>query len=288
MHEGSEAPPSSRRAATQGKLAALEARLRDLRSVLVCYSGGIDSALLLAVAHRVLGERAVGLTAVSPSLAPSELDDARRTARAIGARHLLVESGELSIAEYASNPPDRCLHCKTELYRLAWDEQRRLGLAAVANGANVDDLADYRPGLEAARRAGVASPLVDAGFDKQDVRNAARALGLALWDKPAAACLASRVPYGTALTAGLLQRIARAERSIKELGFGQVRVRYHGELARIELEPDEVGRAAQPELRGRLVDALRTQGFQYVTLDLGGYRQGSLNEVLAEADTEAS
>ena len=269
--------PDSRTAA---KLAALEENLGDLGSVLVCYSGGIDSALLLAVAYRALGSAAVGMTAVSPSLAPSELQDARETARIIGAEHVIVETGEFGIADYVANPPDRCLHCKTELYRVAQSERRKRGLAVVVNGANQDDLGDYRPGLEAAKRAGVASPLIDVGFTKRDVRAVAKSLGLALWDKPAAACLASRVPYGTTLTAELLQRIAGAEQAIKALGFVQVRVRCHGELARIELHPDEVERAAAADLRTAIVEASKANGFRYVALDLVGYRQGSLNEVL--------
>ena len=264
------------------KLAALESNLSSLGSVLVCYSGGIDSALLLAVAHRALGRGAVGMTAVSPSLAPSELEDARETARVIGVEHVIVETGEFAIADYVANPPDRCLHCKTELYRVAQGERQKRGLAAVVNGANQDDLGDYRPGLEAAKRAGVASPFIDVGFTKQDVRAVARSLGLALWNKPAAACLASRVPYGTTITAELLQRIAGAEQAIKALGFPQVRVRCHGELARIELHPDEVERAAEPDLRRRIVEACQANGFRYVALDLVGYRQGSLNEVLRE------
>lgn len=269
-------------AQTAAKLAALEEHLRALGSVLVCYSGGIDSALLLAVAHRVLGSKAVGMTAASASLAPTELDEARAMARAIGVRHLIVETHELELAAYAANPPDRCLHCKTELYRVARQQQRELGLAAVVNGANVDDLGDYRPGLEAARRAGVSSPLLDVGFAKQDVRAVARALGLEIWNKPAAACLASRVPYGTTITADLLERIARAEHAVRELGFGQVRVRSHGDLARIELVADDLPRATSLALRAELVRACRDAGFRFVCLDLAGYRQGSLNEVLPQ------
>lgn len=262
------------------KLAQLRARLRELGSVLVCYSGGVDSAFVLAVAHQELGPRAVGMTAVSPSLAPAEKDEAAAIARLIGADHRLVESHEIDDPGYVANNPDRCFHCKSELYRIAAAKRREWSLAAIVNGTNVDDLGDYRPGLDAAREAGVLSPLVELGFTKADVRAGASAVGLPIWDKPAAACLSSRIPYGTSVTRERLAQIGGFEADLRGLGFRQVRVRYHGDLARIELDLAELARAAEPERRAAIVAAGKRHGFRYVTLDLGGYRTGSHNEVL--------
>jgi pyridinium-3,5-biscarboxylic acid mononucleotide sulfurtransferase len=262
------------------KLARLRARLGELGSVLVCYSGGVDSAFLLAVAHQELGARAVGMTAVSPSLAPAEREDALLVARAIGADHRLVESNEMDDPSYVANNPDRCFHCKSELYRIAERKRAEWGLAAVVNGTNLDDLGDYRPGLEAAKEAGARSPLVEAGFTKADIRAGSAAIGLPIWDKPAAACLSSRIPYGTSVTRERLARIGGLEADLKALGFRQVRVRYHDELCRIELGAEELPRAAEPKVASALVEAGKRHGFRYVTLDLGGYRMGSHNEVL--------
>jgi uncharacterized protein len=262
------------------KLDALRARMRELGSVLVCYSGGVDSAFVLAIAHEVLGERAVAMTAVSPSLAPSERRDAEEIARAIGAQHRLVESNEIDDPAYAANNPDRCFHCKSELYRIAAAKRVDWGLAAIVNGTNTDDLGDYRPGLEAAKQAGVVSPLVDLGFTKADVRAGSAAIGLPIWDKPAAACLSSRIPFGTSVTRERLEQIGGFEADLRALGFRQVRVRYHGDLARIELSQEELARAAEPGVRERIVVLGKDHAFKYVTLDLGGYRMGSHNEVL--------
>lgn len=255
--------------------------MRELGSVLVCYSGGIDSALVLAVAHEVLGERAVGMTAVSPSLADGERDDAIAIAQSIGAEHRLVESSELDDPAYAANNPDRCFHCKSELYRLATAKRVDWRLEHIVNGTNVDDLGDYRPGLQAASNAGVVSPLVELEFSKADVRDAARALGLEVWDKPAAACLSSRIPYGTSVTRERLGQIERLERVLRaDLGFRQVRVRFHDAIARIEVDLSELSRAFEPGVRERIVEAGKLAGFRYVTVDLGGYRVGSHNELL--------
>jgi uncharacterized protein len=281
------------------KLDRLRGLFREMGSVLVCYSGGLDSAFVLAVAHEVLGARAIGMTAVSPSLAPAERDDAIRVAAQIGARHELVESHEIDDPSYAKNDADRCFHCKSELYRISAKKRPEWGVAFVVNGTNLDDLGDYRPGLEAAKRAGVRSPLVEAGFSKADVRACAEALGLSVWDKPAAACLSSRLPYGTAVTRERLAQIGELEAALRALGLRQVRVRWHAvsaatpttndaaravgireaAIARIEVAKDELARAF--ELRDAIVQAGKAAGFQYTTLDLAGYRTGSHNEVLA-------
>ena len=262
------------------KLEALRAHMKGLGRVLVCYSGGVDSAFVLAVAHEVLGSEAIGMTAVSPSLPPLEKEEAMSVAKGIGAEHRLVSSNEIEDENYVKNGPDRCFHCKSELYRIAEKKRQEWSLDVVLNGTNCDDLGDYRPGLEAARQAGVQSPLVELGFTKEDVRGAAQAIGLSVWDKPAAACLSSRIPYGTSVTPKRLTMVGGFEAELREMGFRQVRVRYHDTIARLELDLAELMRAADPVLRPRIVDAGRRHGFKYVTLDLAGYRTGSHNEVL--------
>jgi len=258
---------------------ALERAVADLGSVLVAYSGGIDSALVLRVATGVLGpDAALGVTAVGPALPRREREDAARIAAEMGARHRFVDSREIDDPGYRRNGPDRCFHCKSELYRITELVRRIEGLAHVANGTNRDDLGDHRPGLDAARAAGVRSPLVDAGLDKGAVRRVARELGLRVWDKPAAACLSSRIPYGTPVTPARLAQVERVEDALRGLGLRQVRVRHHGDVARIEVAQGELDEAFAA--REAIVRAGRAAGFHHVTLDLAGYRTGSLNAAL--------
>jgi len=262
------------------KLQQLHQHLASLESVLVCYSGGVDSAFVLAMAHRALGPSAVGMTAVSPSLAPAERDGAIAVAKQLGAEHRLVDSHEIDDPSYRENASDRCFHCKSELYRIAEQKRDEWNLAYVLNGTNVDDLGDYRPGLEAAKNAGVRSPLVELGFTKEDIRAGASQIGLTVWAKPAAACLSSRIPFGTKVTRERLSQVGGFESDLRALGFSQVRVRYHGAVARIELDASELPRAAENGVREAIVKAGATHGFRYITLDLAGYRMGSHNEVL--------
>ena len=260
------------------KQARLRGVLAEMGSVLVAYSGGLDSAFVLAVAREVLGERAVALTAVSPSLPEREKRDAMRIASELGARHELVESDEIHNPSYASNPSNRCFHCKSELYSITTRVRAELGLSFVVNGTNIDDLGDYRPGLEAAKHAGVRSPLVEAELHKEEVRTLAQARGLDFWDKPAAACLSSRIPYGTSVTPERLKQIEQLEDALHALGLKQLRVRYHDALARVEVGETELPKAF--EQRAEIVAAGRAVGFTFVTLDLAGYKTGSLNQLL--------
>jgi len=257
------------------KLEDLRATLSQMGSVLVTFSGGIDSALVLRVATDLLGEHAVGLTAVGPALAETERAEAVRIARDMGARHLMVDSAEIHDPNYRKNPDDRCYFCKTELYRVAERKRAELDLGWIANGTNADDLGDYRPGLRAADEGRVRSPLVEAGMGKADVRAAARELGMDVWDKPASACLASRIPHGVEVTAERLGRIGTLEARLRGMGLRQVRARFHGDIVRVEVEAAELGRAFA--LRERILEVGRQAGFRFVTLDLAGYRTGSLN-----------
>ncbi len=262
------------------RLDDLRSHIKRMQSVLVCFSGGIDSALILAVAVEQLSERAVGLTAVSASLPEGEKKEAERLARKLNARVHFVESRELNNPLYARNAEDRCFHCKTELYEIAEQKRVQLGLKYVVNGTNSDDTGDYRPGLLAAQNAQVRSPLLDLGLAKSDVRAAALAMGLDVWDKPAAACLASRIPYGTSVTRERLEQIDKFESGLKTLGFRQVRVRWHDQIARIEVALCEIELAFQSQNRETILAIGRDCGFHFITFDLAGYRTGSHNELL--------
>jgi len=262
-----------------GPLARLAGVLAPLERVVVAFSGGADSALLAWAASAVLGpDSALCRTGVSPSLAPEELDACRALATEWGLAHQFVETDELADPAYVANGADRCFHCKSSLMAVLAPEAaaRR---AVVVLGVNTDDLADHRPGQRAAIEAGARFPLVEAGLDKASVRALSAELGLRTWDKPAAACLASRVPYGQPVTVGVLSRVAAAESGLRALGFRQLRVRHYGDLARLELPGEELARAVT-ERRG-IVDAVRAAGYRWVTLDLDGFRSGSLNDALA-------
>jgi len=265
-----------------GKIATLEGILRDLGSVVVAFSGGADSAYLGAVAHRVLGaDRAHAVTAVSPSLAGDEERDCRELAVEWGLRWTPVLTAEMERAAYRANDIDRCYHCKAELMDVVGPIAANEG-ATVVLGVNLDDLADHRPGQRAAIEHGAVFPLVQAGFTKDDVRAASRLDGLRTWDKPAAACLASRVPYGTPVSIEILSRVDRAEAALHRLGFRQVRVRHYGETARIEVEENDLGRAVVARLS--IVDEVKKAGYRYVTIDLEGFRSGNLNNGLTDRE----
>ena len=257
------------------KLESARAIVRGLSSVLVAYSGGVDSSLLLKLALDELGERAVAVLASSPAYPESEQEEARVLALQLGARLVEVDTNEVEMEAYTRNHPDRCFHCKEELFETLEPVRRDLGLDFIAYGATADDADDHRPGHGSAVRRGIRFPLLEAGMGKPEIRAAARKLGLPNWNKPSFACLSSRIPHGTKVTVAALRQIESAEAAIKALGFKQVRVRHHGDVARIEVEPAEIARLVSE--RERVVDALRSAGYKFVSLDLEGYATGSLN-----------
>ncbi|HOS95280.1 MAG TPA: ATP-dependent sacrificial sulfur transferase LarE [Armatimonadota bacterium] len=273
----------------QRKYARLQDILRDMGGVLVAFSGGVDSTLLLRVAHDVLGPRALAVTACSETYPARERAEAREYIRAIGARAAEIETSELALPGFAGNPPDRCYHCKTELFSTLRRMAEAEGLPCVADGSNVDDLEDFRPGARALGELGIRSPLREAGLGKREIRELSRWLGLPTWNRPSAACLSSRFPYGTPITREALAQVEAAEDLLRSMGFRQIRVRHHsGGLARIEVDPEEIHRFADPGLRQEVVASFRGIGYTYVSLDLQGYRTGSMNEVLPAHQREAA
>jgi uncharacterized protein len=262
------------------KLVALRRTLRELKPVLVALSGGVDSSFLLQVAFEEMGGEVVALTTRSPTAAEDDEKQAVELASRLGVPHLLIDANELEIPGYAENPTNRCYLCKGSLYQICHSEAERLGIESIVDGVNFDDLGDYRPGLLAAAEQKIRHPLAEVGLSKGDIRVLSHELGLATWDKPSSPCLSSRFPYGTTITPQGLAKVSRAERALHDLGFRECRVRYHDPIARIEVPADDLARLVQPEVRRVVLATLRELGFLYVTLDLQGYRIGSLNEAI--------
>jgi uncharacterized protein len=265
---------------TLSRLRALESHLAELGSVMVAYSGGVDSAFLAATAHRVLGSRMLAVLADSPSLARRDMEQACAFARSLSMPLEVVNTAELERPEYARNDANRCFHCKDELFQTMEALGQKRGYERIAYGMNADDTRDFRPGQRAAVQHAVLAPLADAGMTKLDVRALARAAGYPVWDRPAAPCLSSRVEYGRTVTREVLEQIENGEEALRRLGFRELRVRHHGELARVEIARAELPRALTLEMMDAITAALKQAGFQYVTLDTSGFRSGSMNAVL--------
>jgi uncharacterized protein len=263
------------------KFARLKGIFRSMGTAVVAYSGGVDSTLLLRVAKESLGEEhVIAVTALSPLFPERELAGAKRMAQEMGVKHILIESNELEIAGFSKNPSNRCYFCKKELFEKMQDLAQKEAISFVVEGSTLDDEKDHRPGRRAIQELGIRSPLQEARFSKQDVRELSRALGLPTWDKPSFACLASRFPYGEEITPEVLRMVDEAENFLFSLGFKQVRVRHYQRLARIEVFPEEMSRLMNGSLREKVVNRLKEIGYRYVTLDLQGFRSGSMNEVL--------